>query len=304
MLFLKHSASLPISLIFFISLLFPTENFQNPPLLGTPNSVQFSLPVVSNAVSLTGSVRNFSSLSTPAVSSAWLLPSASGASFQSLMGSAYLYQHSSTTMMSGVTGQSQISTCAAAYTGILERNITRGTEKQSSSLSDLTMGVIDQDIGVPSTSRASQYVKTSDGSNMVPLCPSFSASLVQGTPSHILHHRHSLSLPYQGGSQVHYYHQSALGPLLSGEHGTRLQSYGSVSYTGSRASAPQPEMVTVLKKVQTTNVLTPVYTSGIYYSVPAQHIRETSFQGESQQREGRGRKSAFKNRVTPHLGSG
>uniref|UniRef100_A0A671ERV0 Chromosome 2 open reading frame 78 n=1 Tax=Rhinolophus ferrumequinum TaxID=59479 RepID=A0A671ERV0_RHIFE len=91
------------------------KNFQNPPLLGTPNSVQLSLPVVSNAASLTGSACNFSSLSAPAISSAWLLPTASGTSFQPLMGSAYLYQHSSTTMLSGVTGQSQLSTSAASY---------------------------------------------------------------------------------------------------------------------------------------------------------------------------------------------
>uniref|UniRef100_A0A671EVT9 Chromosome 2 open reading frame 78 n=1 Tax=Rhinolophus ferrumequinum TaxID=59479 RepID=A0A671EVT9_RHIFE len=61
------------------------KNFQNPPLLGTPNSVQLSLPVVSNAASLTGSACNFSSLSAPAISSAWLLPTASGTSFQPLM---------------------------------------------------------------------------------------------------------------------------------------------------------------------------------------------------------------------------
>uniref|UniRef100_A0A3Q2KVT3 Uncharacterized protein n=1 Tax=Equus caballus TaxID=9796 RepID=A0A3Q2KVT3_HORSE len=92
-----------------------SENFQNPSLLGTPNSLQLSLPVVSDAASLTGSVCNFSRVSAPAVSSAWLLPSASGTSSQPLMGSAYLYQHSSTTTLSGVTGQSQSSTSAASY---------------------------------------------------------------------------------------------------------------------------------------------------------------------------------------------
>uniref|UniRef100_A0A8C7A1N4 Chromosome 2 open reading frame 78 n=1 Tax=Neovison vison TaxID=452646 RepID=A0A8C7A1N4_NEOVI len=51
---------------------------------------QLSLPVVTNAASLTGNVCNFSRVSAPAVSSAWLLPSVSGASFQPLMGSTTL----------------------------------------------------------------------------------------------------------------------------------------------------------------------------------------------------------------------
>uniref|UniRef100_A0A8C9CLW5 Uncharacterized protein n=1 Tax=Phocoena sinus TaxID=42100 RepID=A0A8C9CLW5_PHOSS len=82
------------------------ENFQNPSLLGTLNSLQHSLPGVSNAPSLTGSVCNFSRVSAPAVSSA----SATGTSFHTLMGSAYLHQQSSTTMLSGVADQSQTST--------------------------------------------------------------------------------------------------------------------------------------------------------------------------------------------------
>uniref|UniRef100_A0A8C4M4B1 DUF4629 domain-containing protein n=1 Tax=Equus asinus TaxID=9793 RepID=A0A8C4M4B1_EQUAS len=61
------------------------KNFQNPFLLGTPSSLQLSLPVVSDAASLAGSVCNFSRVSAPAVSSGWLLPSASGTSSQPLM---------------------------------------------------------------------------------------------------------------------------------------------------------------------------------------------------------------------------
>uniref|UniRef100_A0A9L0J456 Uncharacterized protein n=1 Tax=Equus asinus TaxID=9793 RepID=A0A9L0J456_EQUAS len=102
------------------------KNFQNPSLLGTPNSLQLSLPVVSDAASLAGSVCNFSRVSAPAVSSGWLLPSASGTSSQPLMGSAYLYQHSSTTMLSGVTGQSQSSTSAASYP-VVETSLGRET---------------------------------------------------------------------------------------------------------------------------------------------------------------------------------
>uniref|UniRef100_A0A8C3WWX4 Chromosome 2 open reading frame 78 n=1 Tax=Catagonus wagneri TaxID=51154 RepID=A0A8C3WWX4_9CETA len=62
-----------------------TENFQNTPVLGTLNSLQLSLPVVSNAASLTGSICNLSGVSAPAASSAWLLPSASGTSAQPLL---------------------------------------------------------------------------------------------------------------------------------------------------------------------------------------------------------------------------
>ncbi|XP_004691590.1 PREDICTED: uncharacterized protein C2orf78 homolog [Condylura cristata] len=272
------SSSSFVSAVDVSSSLTMSENFQNLPLLGTTNSLQLPLPMVSNAASLTGSVCNFSRVSTPAVSSAWLLPSASCASFQPLMGSAYLYQHSSTTMLSGVSGQSQISTSTASYPSVFEWDITGSTEKCSSSLGDFTVTVIDQDTSVSSMSMAAQYDKTSDTSNIVPLYPSLSASLVQGTPSQIPNQGHGLSLPYQEGSQVYYYNQGTLGPLLPGELGPCLQSYGSVSYTGSRGSVPQPEMVMVLKEVQPTNILPPASTSGIYYSVSAQPITETSFQ--------------------------
>lgn len=204
-------------------------------------------------------------------------------------------------MLSGVTGQSQISTSAASNPGLLEWALTGGTEKKSSSLRDFTVTVIDQDTAVSSMYMTSQYSKTSDAGNMVPLYPSLSASLVQGAPSQIPNQGHSLSLPYQEGSQVYYYNQGTLRPLLSGERGPYLQSYGSMSYTESRASAPQPEMVMVLKEVQPTNVMPPASTSAIYYSVPAQPITDTSFQGEYQQHEGREIKSAFKYGVNLHL---
>ncbi|XP_036118313.1 uncharacterized protein C2orf78 homolog [Molossus molossus] len=274
----QTSSSLASTVDISSSSLTMSENFQNPPLLGPSKSLQLSLPVVSNAASLTGSVCNFSRISAPAVSAAWLLPSASGTSFQPPMGSAYLYQHASTTMLSGVTGQSQISTSAASNPGIFERALTGNTEKKSSSFRDFTVTVIDQDAAVSSMSMASQYDKTSDANKMVPLYPSLSARLVQGAPSQIANQGHSLSLPYQEGSQVYYYNQDTLGPLLSGERGPYLQSYGSVSYTESRVSVPQPEMVMVLKKVQPTNVIAPASTPGIYYSVPAQSIAQTSFQ--------------------------
>ncbi|XP_059516801.1 uncharacterized protein C2orf78 homolog [Myotis daubentonii] len=255
-----------------------SENFQNPPLLGTSKSLQLSLPVGSPAASLTGRVCSLPRVSAPAVTSAWLLPSVSGTSFQPLMGSAYLYQHSSTTMLSGVPGQSHISTPAASNPGIFEWALTGGTEKKSSSIRDFTVTVIDQDTAVSSMSMASHYNKTSDATNMVPLYPSLSASLVHGASSQIPNQGQSLSLPYQEGSQLYYYNQGTLGPLLSAERGPYLQSYGSVSYTESRASAPQPEMVMVLKEVQPTHMIPPASTSAIYYSVPAQPITDTRFQ--------------------------
>ncbi|XP_064228161.1 uncharacterized protein C2orf78-like [Aotus nancymaae] len=256
-----------------------SEDFQNACLLGTANSLQLSLPVVSNAASLTGNISNFSRTSAPAVSSAWLLPSVSGTSFQPLTGSAYLYQHSGTTMLSGVSGQSHSSTLAASYPGVFEWDITVSTAKKSSSLRDFTVTAIDQNTAVSSMSMTAQHDKTSDANIIVPLYPTLSASLVQGTQSQIPNQQgHSLLLPYEKESQVYYYNPGTLGPQLSGELSPLLQSYGSVSYTGNRASAHQPEMVMVLKKVQPTNVLPTVSTSAMFHSVSAQPITETSFQ--------------------------
>ncbi|XP_077884025.1 uncharacterized protein C2orf78 [Ictidomys tridecemlineatus] len=267
-----------VSAIDVTSSLTISGNFQNSSLLGTANSLQLSLPVVSNSASLTGSVCDFSRVSAPAASSAWLLPSTSGTSFQPLMGSAYLYQHSSTAMVSGVTGQNQIPTAPASYPSIFEWNVTGGTEKKSSSLGDFTLTVIDQDPAGSSMSMTAQYDKTSDANTIVPMYPSLSGRLVQATPFQIPNQGQSLSLPYQEGSQVYYYDQNTLGTLLSGELGPCLQSYGSVPYAGGRATASQPEMVMVLKEVQPTNVLPSVSTPGIYYSVSAQPITETNSQ--------------------------
>uniref|UniRef100_A0A8C9NTZ4 DUF4629 domain-containing protein n=1 Tax=Spermophilus dauricus TaxID=99837 RepID=A0A8C9NTZ4_SPEDA len=255
------------------------ENFQNSSLHGTAHSLQLSLPVMTNAASLTGSVCNFSRASAPAATSAWLLPSTCGTSFQPLMGSAYLYQHASTAVVSGVTGQNQTPMASASYPSIFEWDITGNAEKSSSSLGDFTLTVIDQNTAGSSRSMTAQYDKTSDANVMVPVYPTLSARLVQAAPSQNPNKGHSLSLPYQEGSHVYYYDQNSLGTLLSGDHGPCLQSYGSVPYAGSSAAAPQPEMVTVLKEVQPTNVLPSVSTHGIYYSVSTQPITETNFQG-------------------------
>ncbi|XP_073911523.1 uncharacterized protein C2orf78-like [Castor canadensis] len=277
----QTSSSITASLVSAIdvnSSVIMSENFQNTSLLGTANSPQLTRPVVSNTSSIVGSVCNLSRVSGPAMTSAWLRPSASNTSFQPLVGSAYIYQHSSTTMLSEVTGQSQIPTSAASYSGIFEWGTAQSTEKKSSSPGNFTGTLIDQDTANSSMTVTTQYDKASDANKVVPLSPSLPANFVQATPSQIPTQAYSMSLPYQEGSHVYYYNQNTLGPPLSGERGFCLQSYGCVSYGGSGSSICQPEMVMVLKKVQPTNILTPVSTSGIYYSMPAQPNREMSFQ--------------------------
>ncbi|KAI5234559.1 hypothetical protein MUG91_G222n70 [Manis pentadactyla] len=74
--------------------------------------------------------------------------------FQELMRSAYLDQHSSTAVWSGVTGQSQISTSAASYPCGFAWDITGSTEKKSSSLGDFTETVTDQNTAM---SMGAQY---------------------------------------------------------------------------------------------------------------------------------------------------
>ncbi|VTJ90086.1 Hypothetical predicted protein, partial [Marmota monax] len=256
-------------------------NFQNSSLHGNADSLQLSLPVVTNAASGTGSVCNFSRASAPAATSAWLLPSTCGTSFQPLMGSAYLYQHATTAMVSGVTGQNQTPMAPAPYPSISEWYIPGSAEKSSSSLGDFNLTVTDQNTADSSLSMISQYDKTSEANVMIPGYPLLSGRLVQVTLSQIPNQGHCLSLPHQEGSQVYYYDQNSLGTLLSGEHWPCLQSYGSVPYAGICAAAPQPEMVTVLKEVQPTNVLPSVPTPVIYYSVSTQSIEGTNFRDET-----------------------
>ncbi|XP_046288303.1 uncharacterized protein C2orf78-like [Marmota monax] len=268
-----------VSTIDVTSSLTMSENFQNSSLHGNADSLQLSLPVVTNAASGTGSVCNFSRASAPAATSAWLLPSTCGTSFQPLMGSAYLYQHATTAMVSGVTGQNQTPMAPAPYPSISEWYIPGSAEKSSSSLGDFNLTVTDQNTADSSLSMISQYDKTSEANVMIPGYPLLSGRLVQVTLSQIPNQGHCLSLPHQEGSQVYYYDQNSLGTLLSGEHWPCLQSYGSVPYAGICAAAPQPEMVTVLKEVQPTNVLPSVPTPVIYYSVSTQSIEGTNFQG-------------------------
>ncbi|XP_048208171.1 uncharacterized protein C2orf78-like [Perognathus longimembris pacificus] len=255
-----------------------SDNFQNPSLLGAANSLQLSLPVVSDATSLTGNVCNLSTVSTPAFTSAWPLLSTPGTSFQPLTGSAYLCQHSSSPMLSGVTGQNHISTSATSCPSTLKWEYIGHNKKKSPEHGDFTVTLVDQGTSVPSITMTSQYA---DANAIAPLYPSLSASLVQGTLSQIPHQENSLLLPHQQRNHVYYYQQNTAGPLLSEEPGLCLQSYGSVSYTGSGVFAPQPDIVMMLQEVQPTTVLPPVSTSGIYDSVSAQPNTEINFQETS-----------------------
>ncbi|KAM7135437.1 LOW QUALITY PROTEIN: uncharacterized protein C2orf78-like [Molossus nigricans] len=264
-----------VSTVDISSSLTMSENFQNPPLLGISKALQLSLPVVNNAAFFAGSVCNFSRVSAAPPSAAWLLSSASDTSSQPLMGGASLYQHASSAVSSGVTGQSQIFTSGASNPGVFEWVLPGGPDQKFLSLGDYTVTVTDQNRAVSFMSMASQYHNTSDANNMAPLYPLLFASLVQGAPSQIPNQGHSLSFPYQEGSKVYYYNQW---PLLSGEHGPYLQSYGSVTDTESRVSAPPLEMVMVLQEMPPTNVRPPASTSGTFHSVSAQSITKTSFQ--------------------------
>ncbi|KAM5143541.1 uncharacterized protein C2orf78-like [Callospermophilus lateralis] len=270
-----------VSAIDVTSSLTMSENFENSSLHGNADSLQLSLPVVTNAASVTGGVCNFSRASAPAEPSAWLLPSTCGTSFQPLMGSAYLYQHASTAMVSKVTGQNLIPMAPAPYPSISEWYIPGSAEKSSSSLGDFNLTVTDQNTADSSLSMTSQYDKTSKANVVIPGYPLLSGRLVQVTLSQIPNQGHCLSLPHQEGSQVYYYDENSLGTLLSGEHWPCLQSYGSVPYAGRGATAPQTEMVTVLKEVQPTNVLPSVPTPVTNYSVSTQSIEGTNFQEET-----------------------
>lgn len=166
-------------------------------------------------------------------------------------------------MLSEVTGENQISTSAASYPGV-DWDITGSPEKKSSLLGDVTVTLINQDTAISSMTVTTQYDKTPKAKMVVPLYPSLSANFVQGTPSQIPNQRHHLSHPYQEESHVYYYNQNTSGSLFLGELGPCLQLYDNDTYTESRASAPQPEMVMVLQEIQPMNAQTPVSTSGTY----------------------------------------
>ncbi|XP_021512867.1 uncharacterized protein C2orf78 homolog [Meriones unguiculatus] len=255
-----------------------SENFQSAPFFGTESALQPSLPVMSNSTPSTGRVCNFSRVSTPAGSSAWLMPSASNTSLQPLMGSAYVYQHAGTTMLTVLSDQGQISTSALSYPGAFTWDLTGSTDGRAAALQDFTVTIIDQDTTLSSLSVAAERDTILDPNAIVPFYPTVSASFVHATPPQVTNQGYSLAPSYQEGSQVYYYDHNSLGPLIPGELGQGLQTYSSVSYPGNQASALQPEMVMVLKEIQPMNVQTPHSTSAFSYSTSSQAMPGTSLQ--------------------------
>ncbi|XP_020863373.1 uncharacterized protein C2orf78 homolog [Phascolarctos cinereus] len=273
-------SSYHLTLVDVFSSLIMAENFQSPSMLGTPNPLHLSFPVVNS----TGNLCNFSRVSAPAIGSAWLLPSTSGVPFPPLMGNTYLYQHSSTTILSGVPGQGHLSTPAtSSYPGIYEWDVS-GSSGEKPSLGDFTMTVTGQDTPTSSIPAPAQYDKAAGANTVVPLYPQLSASLVQqgASPQMPSQVPNNVSVHYQNGSQVYHYNQGTLGPLLAGELSPCVQSYGTVSYKGGRTPsvpvASQPEMVMVLKEVHPPGSRPPVSTSGLYYPVCAQSVKDSGFQ--------------------------
>ncbi|XP_059133027.1 uncharacterized protein C2orf78 homolog [Peromyscus eremicus] len=254
------------------------ENYQSAPFFGTECALQPSAPVLRNATPLAGSVCNFSRVSTPALSSAWLLPSDSSTCCQQLMDSAYPYLPAGTTMVTALTDQGQSSASALSYLGVLQWDPTGGTDRRGAALQDFTVTVIDQNTTFSSLSMTAQGDNILDPNSLVLSYPILSASLVQATPPQVSNQGYSLAPSYQEGSQVYYNDVNSLGPLMAGELRQCLQACGSVSYSGGQASALQPGMVVMPKEIQPMNVQTPFTTSAIYYPTPAQDMPDTSLQ--------------------------
>ncbi|XP_021091647.2 uncharacterized protein C2orf78 homolog isoform X2 [Mesocricetus auratus] len=255
-----------------------SDNFQSTPFFGTECALRPSVPVLRNSTPTTGSVCNFSRVSTPAVSSAWLLPSDTSNCCQQLMDSDSLYQRAGTTMLTTLSDQNQISTSALSYPDALPWDLTGSTDRREAEFRDFTVTIIDQNTTLSSLSMTTQCNNILDPNALVPFYPTLSASLIQGTPPQVSNQGDSLAPSYQEGSQVYYYDHNSLGPLMAGELLQCLQAYGSVSYPGNQASALQPEMVMVLKEIQPTNVQTPFSTSAIYYPRSAESMPDTSLQ--------------------------
>ncbi|XP_042125974.1 uncharacterized protein C2orf78 homolog [Peromyscus maniculatus bairdii] len=246
------------------------ENFQSAPFFETECALQPSAHVLGNTTPLVGSVCNFSRVSTPAVSAAWLLSSDSSTCFQQLIDSAYPYLPPGKTMVTVLTDQDQSSASALSYPGILQWDPTGNTDWREAALQDFTVTVIDQNITFSSLSRTAQGENILDDNALVLSYPTLSASLVQATPPQLPNEGYSLAPSYQ--------EEYSLGPLMPGELRQFLQSYGSMSYSGGQASALLPEMVMMPKEIQSMNVQTPFSTSAIYYPTPAQEMPDTSLQ--------------------------
>nr|XP_048298040.1 uncharacterized protein C2orf78 homolog [Myodes glareolus] len=255
-----------------------SENCQSAPFFGAECALQPSVPVLRDATPSAESICNFYGVSTPAASSAWLLPSDSSTCCQQLMDNACLYQRAGTTTLTALTDQSQISTLALPYAGVLQCDLTGSTDRRETAFQDFTVTIIDQNTTLSSLAMTAQCDNILDPNALVPLYPTLSASLVQATPSEVPNQGYNLAPSYQDGSQLYYYSLNSLGPLMAGELEQCLQAYGLVSYSGTQASSLQPEMVMMLKEFQPMNIQTPFSTSAFYYPTSAQAMTDTSLQ--------------------------
>uniref|UniRef100_A0A8C6G585 DUF4629 domain-containing protein n=1 Tax=Mus spicilegus TaxID=10103 RepID=A0A8C6G585_MUSSI len=244
------------------------------PFFGTESGLQPSLPVMSNST-YSGRVCNTSSASTPAVSLAWPLPPSTNTSLQLITGRAYLNPHAGMTMLVELTDQSQNSTSALFYPGVLKWDLTESKDR-GDVLQKFNMTITDQDTALSSLSVTSQCDKILDSNTKAPFHPSLLTSFVQVTPPQVPDQGYSLAPSYQDGSQVYYYNHNSLDRLIPREPGQCLQPYSSVSYPVSEESAPQQEMVMVGKEIQPRNVQIPISTSGFSYSTSDQIMPDIS----------------------------
>ncbi|XP_038196932.1 uncharacterized protein C2orf78 homolog [Arvicola amphibius] len=255
-----------------------SENCQSTPFAGTECALQPSVPVLRNATPSAGSVYNFYGVSTPAVSSVWLLPSGSSTCCQQLSDGANLYQRAGMTMLTELTDQNQISASTFSYPGVLHWDLRESTTRREAPFLDTPVTIIDQNT-IPASWSMTAQCDNIFQINALPLCfPTLSACLVQAPPSNEPDQRYILAPCYQDGSQVYYYDQNSLGPPMAEEFWQCQQAYGSVSCSDNQASSLHPEMVMALQDIQPMNVQTPYSTSAIYWPTSAQTTPDTSLQ--------------------------
>lgn len=257
----------------------PTENYRSAHFAGTERALHPSVPVLRNTTPSAGSVHNFYRVSTPAVSSAWLLPSDSSTCSQQLTDSACLYQPAGMTMLTELTDQNQISASTFSYAGVLHWDLRESTTRREAPFLEAPV-ILDDQNTIPSFQSMTAQCNIFHPNVPVPSYPTLSACLGQATPSNGPVQLYILAPCYQDGSQVYYYDQNSLGPPRAEEFWQCLQAYGSVSSSGQQASCLHPEMVMSLKEIQPVNVQSPYSTSPIYWSTSAQTMPDTSLQGE------------------------
>ena len=226
-----------------------------------------------------GRLCNTSSVSTPAVSLAWILPPSTNTSVQVITGRAYLNPHAGKTMLVELTEQSQNSTSALFYPGVLKWELAESKDR-GDAIQEFNMTITNQDTGLSSLSVTSQCNKILDPNTIAPFHPSLLTSFVQVTPPQVTDQGYSLAPSYQDGSQVYYYNHNCLDRLIPGELGQCLQSYSSVSYPVSKGSAPQPEMLMVGKEIQPRNIQIPISPSGFSFSTSGQNMPDISLPGK------------------------